>query len=266
MPKGESEVDKFFDGLPSEESKNVDIFERETPEGEQKKEGSEKSNEGEPAEGEPRKNRRHRRLEAQLQVEREARIAAEARAEGKSEAERFSRSSDVQGPPDKWIRIYGDTPESRTAWQLQKEMFDDVAKSTREQTLAEIEARDKKRVDEQKKFESFIDGELEGLEDEHNVDLTSDAPAARKARREFLELVAELSPKGEDGSITAYADFEAAWKQYQKGKTEKLDPDAARRKELASRSMATGSQGSNGAQRETTPGFFGWIKDMNAPN
>ncbi len=27
MPKGQSEVDKFFDDLPSEEKKEVDIFE-----------------------------------------------------------------------------------------------------------------------------------------------------------------------------------------------------------------------------------------------
>lgn len=258
MPKGESEVDKFFEGLPSEETKKVDIFEEETAKGE-KKDDLEKGNEGEPGEGEPRKNRRHRRLEDQLQKERELRIAAEAKAEGRSEAERFNKVADVQ-VPDKWLRIYGDTPESRTAWVLQKEMFDEQAKAVREQTLQEVEARDKKRVDEQREFESFIDTELEGLEDEHNVDLTSDAPAARKARREFLELVAELSPKGEDGAITAYADFDAAWKQYQKGKTEKPDPDVARRKELAARSM--GNNPNAAAERQPTPGFFGWQKDF----
>lgn len=263
MPKGDNEVDKFFEGLPSEETKNVDIFEKEGTEEGQKKEGSEKGNEGEGLEkgGEPRKNRRHRRLEQQLQDEREKRLIAEAKAEGKSEAERFARATDAP-VPDKWLRIYGDTPESRAAWAIQKEIFDEQAKAVREDTLKEVEARDQKRADEQKQFESFIDGELEGLEDEYNVDLTSDAPAARKARREFLELVAELSPKGEDGAITAYADFDAAWKQYRKGKNEKKpDPDAERRRELAQRSMDSNSGGGDPPQRDTTPGFFGWMKD-----
>lgn len=265
MPKGESEVDKFFGDLPSEETKQVDIFEKEgapAPE-DKEKEGSEKSNEGDDLEkgGEPRKNRRHRRLEEQLQKEREARLIAEAKAEGRSEAERFTRDTQTQVPV-KWLQIYGDTPESRAAWAIQKELFDEQAKAVREATLQEVEAREKKRVDEQKQFESFIDGELEGLEDEYNVDLTSDAPAARKARREFLELVAELSPKGEDGAITAYADFDAAWKQYRKGRNEKKpDLTAERRKELASRSLDPNSGGGDPPQRDLTPGFFGWMKD-----
>jgi hypothetical protein len=261
MPKG-NEVDEFFKGLPGEQPKDADIFEEE----QKNKEGAPAEGaEGEapptPAEGgEPRKNRRHRRLEQQLQAEREARIAAEARAAGM--AERGAGASAPTDVPDKWLRIYGDTPESRTAWALQKEMFDDVAKNARDSALQEFEARQKAEKDEAARFESFIDAELEDIEDEHNVDVTSDAPAARKARREFLELVTELSPKDEHGNITAYADFGAAWKQYAARKAGK-PADNSRQKELADRSMARSGGEGGAAARQPTPGFFGWKSDLN---
>ncbi len=251
-----SEVDKFFEGLEEPKPEKAGIFDPEKQDPE--KEGSEPK----PEEGEGRKNRRHRRLETQLQQERELRIAAEARAAGRAEAESGQRETAATGDvPDKWLRIYGDTPESRLAWQLQKETIAEEAGKAKDAALAEIEQREKSRKDEQTKFESFIDAELESIEDEYDVDVTSDAPAARKARREFLELVAELSPKDEDGSISAYVDFDAAWKQYSKTKEKKAGPDAARRKELAGRSQGNGNAEAD-APSKRTPGFFGWQRDL----
>ncbi len=252
-----NEVDKFFDGLEQPVPEKADIFEPE-----KKQDPEKEGNEPKPEEGEGRKNRRHRRLEEQLRTERELRIAAEAKAAGRAEADSQRRET-VTGNevPDRWLQIYGDTPDSKKAWELNKALFADEAKKVREETLKEIEQREQSRSDEQAKFESYIDSELESLEDEHDVDLTSDAPAARKARREFLELVAELSPKDEDGSISAYADFDAAWKHFAKTKEKPADPDAARRREVASRSGGNGGS-SEQAPPKRTPGFFGWQKDL----
>lgn len=257
MAERQSEVDKFFDGLPSEETKDVDIFAKdEAAPAKAENEGA-----ASPEGGEPRKNRRHRRLEQQLQTEREARIAAEARAEGREAAE-GSRPQPQTDVPAEWLRIYGDTPEAKSAWALNKSLWSEEAKKVREETLAEVDSRETRRKEAQQGFETLIEGELEGIEDEHDVDLTSDAPAARKARREFLELVSELSPKDNAGQVTAYADFSAAWKQYAKGKAEAAkDPDAERRREIASRSMGANA-GTEGAPQKRTPGFFGWERDM----
>lgn len=258
MPKGQSEVEKFFDGLPSTEGQGrvQDYLDEEqgagnvTPE----KEGAEGTLE---KGDEPRKNRRHRRLEQQLQTEREARIAAEARAAGKSEAERF-----VQGTtgdvPEKWLRIYGDTPESRQAWSVQKELFDGVKSEAKAEAIREIEERQEKARQQEKQFESFIDTELENIEDEFEVDVTSDTPAARKARREFLELVEKLSPKDANGTITGYADFQQTWEMYQKSKTDKKDTTVDRQKELANRGMERTT--TTTPQREVSGGEQ-WLRD-----
>lgn len=259
MLKG-NEVDEFFKGLPGEQPKDADIFEEAPKDGQQAPvEGAEGAAAGPGEGGEPRKNRRHRRLEQQLQAEREARIAAEARASGLAERGASEVPSEV---PDKWLRIYGDSPESRLAWSLQKEMLDGVAKEAREGALQEFETRQKASADESAKFESFIDAELEDIEDEFNVDVTSDAPAARKARREFLELVQELSPKDDSGSITAYADFGAAWKQYAARKAG-APADNSRNKDLADRSMVRSGAGQGEAEKPRTSGFFGWKNDLN---
>lgn len=264
MPKGEkTEVEKFFEDLPSDDRTVADIFEKET-EGQQRgQEGREGgAADGPEKGGEPRKNRRHRRLEQQLQQERELRIAAEARAQGRAEASATAPSS--AEVPEKWFRMYGDTPESRQAWALQKEMLDDVAKQAREATLKEIEDRRRREEEDAARHENFITSSLEDLEDEHGVDLTSDAPAARKARREFLQLVERLSPKDEHGSITAFADFDAAWEQFQSAKKDEK-PDNSKQRELAARSMARSGDAAT-AERQHTPGFFGWKKDFNLDN
>lgn len=262
MPKdNNSEVDKFFDGLAGEQAPDASIFD-EKPTGQQAPaDGEEGEAAGSPqGANEPRKNRRHRRLEEQLQTERELRIAAEAKAAGRAEAE-AGRPVAIGEVPDRWIRMYGDTPESRQAWTLQKEMLDDHAKQVREDTIKEIETRQQKEKAAEKEYETFIEKELENIEDEHDVDLTSDAPAAKKARREFLEMVQSLSPKGADGSITGYADFEQTFKVYQE-KAQKPKPDNTRQKEIASRGLNK-SGDSAPAAKQPTPGFFGWQKDMN---
>lgn len=262
MPKGETEVDKFFENLPSEDKKEVDIFEVDEKKGDAEKIPAKDGDASE--EDGPRKNRRHRRLETQLQQERELRIAAEARAAGQSEAQKFQKeTAAVDDVPDKWLRIYGDNDNARIAWKLQKEMMNDYGKQVRDATIAEIDERQNTALSEQRKFEEFIDSGLEAVEDAFDVDVTSDSPAARKARREFLDLVQRISPKDQNGMITEYADFGETWKIYQEDRSkEKVNPDLDKQKQLADRSMRkAGDSGS--VEKQQTPGFHGWKRDYN---
>lgn len=221
-----NELESFFDGLPSEDKPGENLFDKLTEEV--------KSQEDD----EPHKNRRHRRLEAQLTEEREARIAAEARAQALSETPRFREDTQDISVDQRWLQMYGDSPASRTAWKLQQEMFDDYTARAKDEALKQIKEEQRQEQVQQKEFESFIDSQLETIEDEFNVDVTSDAPAARKARREFLEMVQKISPKDEQGNISAYSDFGATWEAYQlKRSTEKNPGTTERQKEIASRSM-----------------------------
>lgn len=260
MPHDKNEVDKFFENLSGEQAPESNIFEDEGVEPQApaaKQEGEENPAKGE----EPRKNRRHRRLEDQLQKERELRIAAEAKAAGKAEAD-ANRPASNDDVPEKWLRMYGDTPEARQAWGLQKELFADVKNEAKREALAEIEAKQAATEKARTEFETFIDNEFENIEDEFDVDLTSDAPAARKARREFLELIQSLSPKDANGSLTGYADFEQTFKLYQTQKG-KAAPDVSKQKEIASRGMNQSGDSAAAPAKTVTPGFRGWMKDLN---
>ncbi len=248
-----NQIDEFFDGLPSQDRQVTDPIENKPATTEQVEN---KPEDVKPENGdEPRKNRRHRRLEQQLQEERDARIRAEALVDARS----GSTKEDTSDVDSRWLRIYGDTPETREAWKLQQDIFSDFKKTAKEEALQEIQQQQVESSRQQKEYEQFIDSQLEDIEDEFNVDVTSDSPAARKARREFLEMVQQASPKDEDGTITAYADFPSVWEFYQLKQT-KDRSSSDRQKDLSSRTMNK-TNGSTTTESTITPGFDGWRKD-----
>lgn len=222
------ELAKFLEDIPSEDKSESDLF------------GQDISSPAEEAaitetpekEAEPYKNRRHRRLEAQLQTQREENIRLKALAEGRSESQKFAQESGVD---PRLLEMYGDTAEGKKAAQLHMDLLNDATSKGKEAALREIREEQERANAEQQKHESFIDSELEAIEDAYDVDITSDAPAARKLRREFLAQVEKLSPKDAAGTISSFADFNGVWETFQ-DKREK--PDNSKAKDLAARSMA----------------------------
>lgn len=256
MPPEKTEIEKFFGDLPSEDQQPADIFGEDIPEAPKApEEGA--GEEGAPAkDDEPRKNRRHRRLEQQLQVEREARIRAEALAAARAELPaRGEESID-----ERLVRLYG--AENVEAQRLTQAVIDDAVSKAEERAIARMRKEADEAAQEQTQFEAYIDSELEAIEDEHNVDLTSDAPAARKARREFKELVQKLSPKDENGYVKDFADFQEVWDIYQNQKAVEKPDSASRAKEIAARTMQK-SGGAAATPPTPTPGFRGWMRDFN---
>lgn len=253
-----NEIDKFFDDLPKQDQKVADVFNDKKPEEAPEKEEEVIENKEEsPEEGEPRKNRRHRRIEEQLQKEREANIALAERVKILSEVDKFAKD---EGIDPRIAKMFDGSDIGKENALRLSEVISDMSAKAKEEALQEIEQREARKQEEQKEYESFIDNELESLEDEYNVDLTSDAPSARKARRELLEMVSDLSPKDENGTITGYADFHSTFQVLQKTRTEQK-VDNSRRAEIASKSMQR--SGNNSPQRtDVTPGFRGWEKDF----
>jgi len=252
-PKQNSAVDEFFKDLPSEDKKGQDIFDekKETPVPEKAKEEEEEVPES-------LKNRQHRRLEQRLQKERESNIALAERIKVLSEVDRVAKENKDIDP--RLIRVFGPTEEGKEVAKHFSEILAETKQSAREEALREIEQQQERIQEEQRSYEEFIDNELESLEERFEIDLTSDAPQARKTRRELLELVEKLSPKDADGTITNYADFESTFEVYREKSKEKVDN--TRRKEIASRGMQ-GSGSQAGSQPSITPGFRGWERDYN---
>lgn len=247
----ENEIDKFFGDLPTEDKDIADIF-NETPESEAKP----KEGEDVPAK-EPRKNHMHRRLEKQLAEEREARIRAEAIAETRAE----NRSNQQEGIDERLYRIFSNDEVGKQGAAALSELLRETHTKAKEEALDEFNQRLASEQKQTREFESFIDGELESIEEEYDVDITSDAPAARKMRHELRALVEKLSPKDENGLLTGFADFKETFDLYQSRK-EKSSDTTSRAKEVAARSMARPGN-SVPAPQQPTPGFRGWMKDFN---
>lgn len=261
-----NEIDKFFGDLPGDDKNLQNVFDgKETEKPTDPPVVTPEQGEGEGKEDEGsddiRKNRRHRRLEDKIRQKDEMLIALNERVKVLSEVGQSNQSSTEV--PAEWTALMGDSPEAQKAWQLQSKLLQQATDQAKQEALKEFKDEAARAVQEQKNFESFIDTELETLEEEHGIDLTSNAPAARKARREFLEMVQSLSPKDESGAITDYADFNSTFDVYKKTrKPEKPDETVARQKEIASKTMQKPSS-SGAAPQQITPGFRGWMRDYN---
>jgi hypothetical protein len=183
------------------------------------------------------KNRRHHRLERMLSEEKEARIRAEAKAEAISDARKMSQESGVD---EELVRLYG--ADNKEAIQLHQALLDRTLSKAEDNAVARMRAEQEREAEEVKRYENLIDTQFESIEDEYNVDLTSNAPAARRARNDLIEMMNKLSPKDENGNITAYADFGAAWDILQ---SQKEKPDNTRNKDIASRGMTKSGSADN---------------------
>ncbi len=249
-----NEVDKFFEGLPEADQKGAEIFAPEAPREEVKEEDKEP---------EIRKNRAHRRTEEKLQETREMNIALAERVKILSEQKAEKNNTNTSEMPAEWVALYGSSPEAESAWKVQEKLLQKHTEIAEERAVERIKAEQQKSLDEQKKHESFIDSQFEALEDTYDVDLTSNAPGARKMRNEFIELVQKLSPKDERGEITGYPDFESTFEIYKNSREkEKSTELQTRQKEISTRTMQKAGSPSL-ASKQITPGFRGWEKDYN---
>ncbi len=218
-----NETDQFLDGL-KENDGTVDNFEANLNPEEPKPSEEDIDPEEAP---ESVKDRRHRRLEAKLQAEREANIAMATRLEVLAEA---SKSTQSDSEYLKQVeRIYGtDTPEAVAATELLKGALQGARKEAVEEALATFREEQAKVSASVLKEEQTLDSMIEELEDENGVTLTKDQ------QRGFFTLLERLSPKDADGNVKEYADHHAVWEEYKSKLAKKPDNRA---KDLSSRSM-----------------------------
>lgn len=226
-------MDKLTDQFPTAEEaqKETDVFASQ-PEAkdEQVEKEDPQENEDEP------KNRRYRRLESRFQAEREANIALNARLQAISETQKFREETGAEDIDQNLARIYGtNTPEAKEATQLLQQALKKSTDKAVERALERFQEERAKENTEVAREESTLDSFMETIEDEFNVDLTSNTAEAKRARDTFLDTLERLSPK-RDGEIVEYADPIATWEYAQS----KLNRPSNRAKELSSRGMTRG--------------------------
>lgn len=236
MPKDKSEMDQFLGDIPVVDNKKEgDIFDVSlNGEAETTVEAEAQQEEGtlQP------KNRADRRYRDRWQEERAASKQLTDRVR-ELEAEKFARataSSSNIDVDDALLRLYGNDENGRAAAKITQQLLDKTRAEAEAKALDIYRSERQKEVEQEQSFQQEMDNMVEEIEDEFNVDLTSDTPAARKANQGFLVMLQKLSPKNERGVVTSYADPLATWEMYQE-QAKKSSTDTNRAKDLSSRSM-----------------------------
>lgn len=145
---------------------------------------------------------------------------------------------------DYYVRLIGnDTPEKvamikeaiardeRMLQQAEERAFNRLSQKEQEAKKAELEA------------EAELESAFDNIEENYNVDISSNAPLAKKTRQEFGAYIERIAPKDREGNIVAYPDMNAAWETFSELKKSTAQPSRA--KELASRSMSRSAETSN---------------------
>lgn len=248
MPK--NETDTFLDQTQGDNKLLEMLNEPVSPEKEDGTEPSEPSVDDPETQPESVKDRRHKRLEAKLQAERESNIALNARLSQIMEAQK-SRTDESAEYLKAVERIYGtNTPEALEATEILKTALRGVKDEARGEALEAFREERRQELQAEREAAQQLDSMIDELEDDYNVTIS---PTHQKA---FFKLLEKLSPKDADGNIIEYADSHAVWEEYQQ---RQKTPDTPA-KNLAARSMVQG--GNSAPSKLQTDSNERWLKEQ----
>lgn len=149
----------------------------------------------------------------------------------------------TQAPTDDKVsdvltRLIGnDTPEKVSMVKEFKDILGNLKGEARAEALAEIESRQNAEVQADQEAEQELESAFENIEEQFDVDITSNNALARKTRQEFVSFVEKIAPKDRNGDIVDYPDMTSAWETFSEIKKSTAQPNRA--KELASRGMSS---------------------------
>jgi hypothetical protein len=203
------------------------------------------------------KNRHIRRLEAKLAREREASIELAAREAARSELEKFQEQTQGMSIDERVSSIFTKDDVGKRSAEIFQTLLNETKKQARDEALSELQNAQEASSREVKEYGDLIEENLEGIEDDFNVDLSGSTEQSRQTRNSFLTFVAKLSPKDDNGNIESYADFDSAWELYQ----ERLTKANTRNKDLASRGTVRSSSANTEVKTEATQNEK-WLRDQ----
>lgn len=184
------------------------------------------------------KNRREHRLQAKLQAERENNIALNERLKAMAELKEEAKQAAEQGEDPDLVRLLGNEPNGKLAQEIFSKKFREIEDRAFQRARSEIENDRQSIAQEEAQNSSEIDNGFDFIEDEYGVDLSGNTKASKDLRNGFIDFVANISPKDDNGEIVEYADFDSAFKTYQQlSSRTKPHEVSERQKQLGSRSM-----------------------------
>lgn len=155
--------------------------------------------------------------------------------------ERVERETNNQ--PDKIDKVLtkiigNDTPEKLSAIQELKEVLLEREDRGADKAFERIQAERQEEIQAERQADETLMQGFEAIEEDKGVDITSNAPAARKLRGEFINFIEKIAPKDENGEISEFPDIEQTFEVFQSTRQASSQPNRA--KELAARSSEQG--------------------------
>lgn len=138
--------------------------------------------------------------------------------------------------------IGNDTTEKELIGRDLKKVLLGIKNEAREEALQSFKQESQQAEQAQRDAERVLNESFEAIEETYGVDITSNAPLAKKTRSEFISFVQRLAPKNSNGEITEYPDFIETFDVFQETKKATPAPSNARAKDIASRSMARSTE------------------------
>lgn len=168
--------------------------------------------------------------------------------------------------PKSFIQLVGnDTDEKKQVLKDLSDYFGTLKGEARKEFLAELEQQKQQEIEADTKAQEELETSLEQIEENYNVDLSSNSASAKKTRGEFLDYVRKIAPKNEEGEVIAFPDLISAFETYQE--MNKRTAPASRAKELASRGLTRSTDAStavpSGRSWRDVDKFFDKLKSNN---
>ena len=160
-------------------------------------------------------------------------------------------------------RIIGnDTPEKVAAIKDFKKYLTSLEEKGADRAMTQLQQREEEARQEEAQASEEIEQGFEDIEDTFGVDISSNAPQARKTRNEFIDFIKRVAPKDSEGNVTALPDLTETFELYQSTQTR---PSNTRAKELASRGMTRSNNSTEAPQDKdvswkAVDKFFGSFK------
>lgn len=249
-----NEVDNFLDGLEEPVADPFNI--EETPFAEEQEEGSEEEEASEEAsESKPEPFHKDPKVQRYVQKQIEKALNEFKPEIDVSEVQKFAQEAGAE--PDEVVEaltglIGNDTPEKKRVLAAMSKAFKTVEERGAERALKHLEDQQHREVADERKADNELSQGFEDIEEEFDVDLTSNTTAARRTRNDFIDFIQRVAPKDENGQVTDFPDFAEAFSVFQDTqKSPEKSKTVNRAKELSSKSMGRSSGDVSAPQKNT---------------
>lgn len=262
MPNEETELNKFLEeagvdaskGEEPEEDRLYDFSEKKTVV-DTRVDTAEDEEDNVPFHKNPKVIKYIEKREAKLRDELEQRFNSI-----KPEVQLVHSQDDEDPLSDVLTRIIGnDTPEKLSAIKDFKKALGGMKDEAKVEALREIYAEREEETQAEMQAQNEVSEAFDDIEDTFNIDITSNAPQAKKIRSDFIDFVKRVAPKDAYGDIISYPDFKSTFEIFKDMNKPQLNNRA---KDLANRSISNTNTANTAPTVDSFSEMDKWLESL----